>query len=192
MGLAAAGAAGAAAVSGYTQSATVHEHHTQQQEMSRRLQAVAMQQDKAHHEQSQGLSACLQREALAQDSRQHRQSLWTERQQHEEALRQERRLHREALRVDQRLHFEGILATLREQDREADHDMWEQRTERFQMLMTVSSLLTAGSFALAVEGQLPPEPGCWDLNGSNTTDCLATASATGGASAGLDPATSGL
>lgn len=171
--------AAAAAVSGYAQSTTTHEHHAQAQEMSRRLQAAAMQQDKLHHEQAQGLSARLQERAMAQDARQHRQSLWTERQQHAQALQQERRLHREALRVDHRLHFEGILATLREQDREADHDMWEQRTERFQMLMTVSSLLTAGSFALAVEGQLPAEPGCWDLHGSNTTDCLATSSELG-------------
>ena len=62
---------------------------------------------------------------------------------------------RPSLRVDHRLHFEGILADLREQGREAD--LWEQRTERFQLLLTVSSLLTAGGFALAVEGTLPPE-----------------------------------
>ena len=42
------------------------------------------------------------------------------------------------------------------------------------MLMTVSSLLIAGSFALAVEGQLPTEPGCWDLLGSGLSNCSAT------------------
>ena len=36
-------------------------------------------------------------------------------------------------------------------------DLWEQRTERFQTLMTVSGLLFAGAFALAVEGDLPRE-----------------------------------
>ena len=72
-------------------------------------------------------------------------------------MAQERALHDASLRVDHRLHFEGILADLREQDREADRDLWEQRTERFQLLLTVSSLLTAGGFALAVEGTLPPE-----------------------------------
>ncbi|KAL1508595.1 hypothetical protein AB1Y20_004692 [Prymnesium parvum] len=86
----------------------------------------------------------------------HRQALMRERQQHKWAMEQERKLHESALRVDHRLHFEGILADLREQDREADRDLWEQRTERFQLLLTVASLLTAGGFTLAVEGQLPP------------------------------------
>lgn len=62
--------------------------------------------------------------------------------------------------MDHRLHFEGILADLREQDREADRDLWEQRTERFQMLMTASSLLISGGFTLVIEGQLPPTSGC--------------------------------
>ena len=119
---------------------------------------------------AQTLSARLQRDAMAQDARQHRQGLWREDQQHTTSLEQDRVLHAESLHVDHRLHFEGILSDLREQDREADHDLWEQRTERFQMLMTVSSLLISGGFALAVEGQLPPNTGCWDLLGSNETE----------------------
>ena len=56
----------------------------------------------------------------------------------------------------------ALLSVCASQDREADRDLWEQRTERFQMLMTVSSLLISGGFALAVEGQLPSTPGCLD------------------------------
>ena len=170
-GAAAVGAAGVAAVGGLTASVTTHEHHQQAQEMSRRLQRVAMAQDRQHHAEAQGLSATLQQQSMALDARQHRQGLWREKQQHEASMLQEAQLHSEALRVDQRLHFEGILATLREQDREADHDLWEQRTERFQMLMTVSSLLISGAFALSVEGQLPTDPGCLDLFGSSNRNC---------------------
>ena len=170
-GAAVVGAAGVAAVGGYTSSVTTHEHHTQSQEMSRRLQKVAMEQDRRHHREAQGLSTQLQREAMMQEARQHRQALWREDKQMRHTLEHDQRLHEDALRVDHRLHFEGILATLREQDREADHDLWEQRTERFQMLMTVSSLLIAGGFALVVEGQLPTDPGCWDLFGSGKTNC---------------------
>ena len=173
-GAAAVGAAGVAAVGGLTASVTTHEHHHQAQEMSRRLQRVAMAQDRQHHAEAQGLSASLQQQAMAQDARQHRQGLWREQQQYEQGLHHDMRLHSEALRVDQRLHFEGILSDLREQDREADHDLWEQRTERFQMLMTVSSLLISGGFAMSVEGQLPPDPGCWDLLGGSSSNCSAT------------------
>ena len=153
----AAGMAGVAAVGGLTSSIATHEHHTQAQDMSRRLQRVALEQDRRLHGEAQGLAAELSREALEQEARLHRQGLWRERRQHDDALAQERALHDASLRVDHRLHFEGILADLREQDREADRDLWEQRTERFQLLLTVSSLLTAGGFALAVEGTLPPE-----------------------------------
>ena len=173
-GAAAVGAAGVAAVGGLSASVTTHEHHAQTQEMSRRLQRAAMEQDRKHHTETQGLSAQLQAQAMAQEARQHRQGLWREQQQHESSLYHGARLHEDSLRVNHRLHFEGILATLREQDREADHDLWEQRTERFQMLMTVSGLLISGGFALAVEGQLPTEPGCWDLAGSATSNCSAT------------------
>ena len=38
------------------------------------------------------------------------------------------------------------------------------------MLMTVSSLLISGGFALAVEGQLPPEPGCL-IRAASETGC---------------------
>ena len=150
----AAGMAGVAAVGGHRRSR--HEHHTQAQDMSAG-QRVALEQDRRLHGEAQGLAAELSREALEQEARLHRQSLWRERRQHDDALAQERALHDASLRVDHRLHFEGILADLREQDREADRDLWEQRTERFQLLLTVSSLLTAGGFALAVEGTLPPE-----------------------------------
>ena len=149
--------AGVAAVGGLTSSIATHEHHTQAQDMSRRLQRVALEQDRRLHGEAQVLAAELSREALEQEARLHRQGLWRERRQHDDALAQERALHDASLRVDHRLHFEGILADLREQDREADRDLWEQRTERFQLLLTVSSLLTAGGFALAVEGTLPPE-----------------------------------
>jgi hypothetical protein len=164
----------ASSVCGYTTSVTTHEHHTQQQEMARRLQRAAMEQDKRQHAEAQSLSARLQREALAQDARQHRQALWRDQQQHAAAMCLNGQLHEETVRVDHRLHFEGILAMLREQDREADRDLWEQRTERFQMLMTVSSLLIAGGFVLIVEGELPAVPGCWDLSGSGTRSCDAT------------------
>ena len=50
-------------------------------------------------------------------------------------------------------------------------DLWEQRTERFQTLMTVSGLLFAGAFALAVEGDLPREARDDCAFGSGS-DCL--------------------
>ena len=85
-------------------------------------------------------------------------------------MQQEATLHAASLRVDHRLHFEGIMADLREQahlrpsphpegasappcgclcplplhlreqDREADRDLWEQRTERFQVGRAAISL----------------------------------------------------
>lgn len=168
---ASAGVAGLSAMGGLSSSMATHEHHEQQQETSRRLQRVALEQDVKLHGEAQGLAEKLTAEAMAHETRLHRQGLWREQQQHAASLSQERRLHEKAMRVDHRLHFEGILADLREQDREADRDLWEQRTERFQMLMTVSSLFTTGGFALAVEGQLPADPGCWDLSGSGERAC---------------------
>ena len=98
-GAAAVGAAGVAAVGGLTQSMAVHEHHTQAQEMSRRLQRVAMEQDRTHHAQAQGLNETLAQRALEQEVRQHRQGLWREAQQHQQAIEQDRHHHQEGLRV---------------------------------------------------------------------------------------------
>ena len=113
-----AAAAGAAAVGGLTQSMTTHEHHVQAQEMSRKLQRVALEQDRLLHDESQATALRLAQENMALDARLHRQALWKENQLHAAALQQERRLHEASLRVDNRLHYEGILADLREQDRE--------------------------------------------------------------------------
>ena len=141
-------------------SLTTHEHHFQTQEMSRQLQQKALEQDMTHHQEGLANAAKLHKENIDQDREHHREALQKAQRQHLEGIRQERRLYQQARRVDHRLHFEGILADLREQDREADRDLWEQRTERFQMLMTVSSLLISGGFVLVVEGQLPPTSGC--------------------------------
>jgi len=128
--------------------------------MSRQLQRIALAQDMKHHEEGLANAAELHRENIAQDREHHLEALRKSQLQHLESIRQERRLYQQARRVDHRLHFEGILADLREQDREADRDLWEQRTERFQMLMTASSLLISGGFTLVIEGQLPPTSGC--------------------------------
>jgi acyl-CoA-binding protein len=69
------------------------------------------------------------------------------------------KLQREAMALEKKLHLQSILSDLREHDKEADRDLWEQSTDRYTLLMTVSSLLLAGGFALAVEGNLPEEPG---------------------------------
>ena len=172
--------AGLSAASSLTASVATHEHHVQSQDMSKKLQRLALEQDRLHHEAAQSLAENLQADSLAQEARQHRQALWREQQMMDRSLAQERRLHRSALRVDHRLHFEGILADLREQDREADRDLWEQRTERFQMLMTVSGLLVAGGFTLAAEAQMPAAEGCWAFNNPTNKLC-------GDADAGGDP-----
>jgi hypothetical protein len=98
------------------------------------------------HKQTQLLTASLQRDAINQDRLLHRDS-----------LRADQELHRRSIHVDKVLHLKTILTDLLEADKEADRDLWEQRTERFQTLMTVSGLLFAGAFALAVEGDLPRE-----------------------------------
>ena len=98
------------------------------------------------HKQTQQLTASLQRDAINQDRLLHRDS-----------LRADQELHRRSIHVDKVLHLKTILTDLLEADKEADRDLWEQRTERFQTLMTVSGLLFAGAFALAVEGDLPRE-----------------------------------
>ena len=87
------------------------------------------------HYQAQRLTSVLQEKALAQDLKHHDR--------------------------DRRMHSQAILADLREHDKEADRDLWEQRTERFQTLMTISSLLFGACVALAVEGpgNMPEELG---------------------------------
>lgn len=98
------------------------------------------------HKQTQQLTASLQKDAIDQDRHLHR-----------DALRADLELHRKSIHVDKVLHLKTILTDLLEHDKEADRDLWEQRTERFSTLMTVSGLLFAGAFALAVEGDLPRE-----------------------------------
>lgn len=64
-------------------------------------------------------------------------------------------------------HLQDVTNELREAQKEADRDLMDSRTERFQNLMTVSSLLLAGCFTLAVEGVLPEDPGqmpVFDMN----------------------------
>ena len=112
------------------------------------------------HKQTQLLTASLQRDAINQDRLLHRDS-----------LRADQELHRRSIHVDKVLHLKTILTDLLEADKEADRDLWEQRTERFQTLMTVSGLLFAGAFALAVEGDLPREARDDCAFGSGS-DCL--------------------
>ena len=112
------------------------------------------------HKQTQQLTASLQRDAITQDRLLHRDS-----------LRADQELHRRSIHVDKVLHLKTILTDLLEADKEADRDLWEQRTERFQTLMTVSGLLFAGAFALAVEGDLPREARDDCAIGSGS-DCL--------------------
>ncbi len=113
------------------------------------------------HKQTQQLTASLQRDAINQDRLLHRDS-----------LRADQELHRRSIHVDKVLHLKTILTDLLEADKEADRDLWEQRTERFQTLMTVSGLLFAGAFALAVEGDLPREARDDCAFGSRSGDCL--------------------
>ena len=84
---------------------------------------------------------------------------------HKQAQTLTSKLQDQALYEGKHHHVQAILADLREHDKEADRDLWEQRSERFQTLMTISGLLFAGAFALAVEGQLPGEPGVIDIPG---------------------------
>ena len=109
--------AGMAAVGGLTQSMATHEHHSQAQDMSRRLQRVALEQDRKLHAEARAMAASQHEQALGQETRLHRQALWRSQQQHTQSLRTERDMHDTSLRVSHRLHFEGILADLREQVR---------------------------------------------------------------------------
>ena len=46
---------------------------------------------------------------------------------------------------------------LREAQKEADGDLWEQENIRVQTLMTNAALFLAGSFTLLLEGDMPLE-----------------------------------
>ena len=67
--------------------------------------------------------------------------------------------HKESLELERQQHLQDATKDLREASKEADRDLLDTRTERFQNLMTVSSLFLAGCFTLAVEGKLPEDPG---------------------------------
>jgi K+-sensing histidine kinase KdpD len=57
-------------------------------------------------------------------------------------------------------HFpQDITSQIRESQKEADRDLWEQQNTEKQNIMTVAALFMAGAFALAVEGQLPANTG---------------------------------
>ena len=149
------------------------------------------------HKQTQQLTASLQRDAINQDRLLHRDSLRADQELHRRSIHVDkvyctvhksnfaalltaqswRARHRRVLHPTHRLicaqvlHLKTILTDLLEADKEADRDLWEQRTERFQTLMTVSGLLFAGAFALAVEGDLPREARDDCAFGSGS-DCL--------------------
>lgn len=57
------------------------------------------------------------------------------------------------------LFTQDITSQIRESQKEADRDLWEQQNTEKQNIMTVAALFMAGAFALAVEGQLPANTG---------------------------------
>ena len=54
---------------------------------------------------------------------------------------------------------QDMTSQLRESQKEADRDLWEQQNTEKQNIMTVAALFMAGAFAMAVEGQLPAYTG---------------------------------
>ena len=52
---------------------------------------------------------------------------------------------------------QDMTSQLRESQKEADRDLWEQQNTEKQNTMTVAALFLAGAFAMAVEGQLPAD-----------------------------------
>mmetsp|Transcript_9412 Transcript_9412/g.13759 ORF Transcript_9412/g.13759 Transcript_9412/m.13759 type:complete len:466 (-) Transcript_9412:113-1510(-) len=78
---------------------------------------------------------------------------------HNDALQNERRLHYQELEREAEQHLQDMTNQLRESQKEADRDLWEQQNTEKQNSMTVAALFLAGAFALAVEGQLPPNTG---------------------------------
>ena len=55
--------------------------------------------------------------------------------------------------------MQDVTTQLRESQKEADRDLWEQQNNQMQSVMMVGALLLAGAFQLCVEGQLPPHSG---------------------------------
>jgi len=55
--------------------------------------------------------------------------------------------------------FQDMTSQLRESQKESDRDIWEQQSTAKENSMTVAALLLAGAFSMAVEGQLPSDPG---------------------------------
>ena len=49
------------------------------------------------------------------------------------------RFHREEMNVEALQHLQGITGALRENQKEADRDLWEQRTTQYQTMMTVGA-----------------------------------------------------
>ena len=96
--------------------------------------------------------------------------------QHQEAIDLENEHFEKEMEIEYHQHLQEVTTLLREHQKEADRDIWEQRTEQYQTLMTVAALLFAGGFALVVEGQLP----------DGIADC-ARSSATAGCSGWASP-----
>ena len=108
---------------------------------------------------NEGLNSAMLERSMALDRELHGDALNKDQALHEDAKGHDETLLEKAFARDRLLHAQAVLTDLREHDKEADRDLWEQRTERFQTLMTISSLLFGACVALAVEGKLPADPG---------------------------------
>mmetsp|Transcript_445 Transcript_445/g.511 ORF Transcript_445/g.511 Transcript_445/m.511 type:complete len:230 (+) Transcript_445:1-690(+) len=86
----------------------------------------------------------------------HTAAMHNECQLHEEAIHHESFLHHQDLQREAEQHLQDMTNQLREGQKEADRDLWEQQNTEKQSAMTVSALFLGCGFVLAVEGTLPP------------------------------------
>jgi uncharacterized membrane protein YgcG len=81
---------------------------------------------------------------------------------HDVATTQALRIHSDEIVREAEQHMQDVTSQLREAQKEADRDLWEQLNMEKESTMTVASLFLAGAFALTVEGLLPAETrGLW-------------------------------
>ena len=110
----------------------------------RMLAQKALDQNTAIHRQETHVAAEFQAQSLRQDTLLHKLSI-----QHES------KLHHQDLQREAEQHLQDMTNQLREGQKEADRDLWEQQNTEKQSAMTVSALLLGCGFVLAVEGTLP-------------------------------------
>ena len=72
-------------------------------------------------------------------------------------FRQAQDLHEEELLREAEQHVQDITAQLRESQKEADRDLWEQLNLQKESMMTIAALCLAATFDMAVQGKVPAD-----------------------------------